>query len=134
MESDLLPEREPPLESELPFDSEPPFDSELPPDSEPPLDSEPLFDSDVGSLDEPDSADVEPPAPSPPERALDDRVPLEDPEERSFFAQPDPLKCTAGVLNPFRIVPSAPHSGQKRGPWSLMPWITSVTRPQLVQA
>ena len=121
-------------EPEPPPDSEPPFDSEPPPDSEPPLDSEPLFDSDARSLDELGSAELDPDAPSPPERTLDDRVPLDDPEERSFFAQPDPLKCTAGVLKPFRIVPSAPHSGQKRGPWSLMPWITSVTRPQLVQA
>jgi hypothetical protein len=115
LESDPLSEREPPPDSALPFDSEPAFDSE------PPLVSEPLFDSDARSLDEPDSVDVEPPAPSPPERALDDRVPLDDPEERSFFAQPDPLKCTAGLLKPFRIVPSAPHSGQKRGPWSLIP-------------
>ena len=44
-----------------------------------------------------------------------------DADERSFFAQPEPLKWMAGVVNAFVIVPSAPHSGQKRGPWSLMP-------------
>jgi hypothetical protein len=49
-------------------------------------------------------------------------------EPRSFFAQPDPLKWIAGVTNAFVIVPSAPHSGQNRGPWSLMPWMNSVVR------
>jgi hypothetical protein len=47
-------------------------------------------------------------------------------EPRSFFAQPVPLKWIAGAVNPFVIVPSAPHSGQKRGPCSWIPWITSV--------
>lgn len=35
---------------------------------------------------------------------------------RSFFAQPVPLKWIVGVAKPLTIVPSAPHSGQKRGP------------------
>jgi hypothetical protein len=47
-------------------------------------------------------------------------------EPRSFFAQPVPLKWIAGAVKPFVIVPSAPHSGQNRGPWSFIPWITSV--------
>jgi hypothetical protein len=50
--------------------------------------------------------------------------------ERSFFAQPDPLKWIAGVVNAFVIVPSAPHSGQNLGPWSWIPWTTSVRWPQ----
>jgi hypothetical protein len=60
---------------------------------------------------------------------------LEDPLEdrRSTFAQPEPLKTIAGLENAFRIVPSAPHSGQKRGPESLIPWMTSVVRLQLLQ-
>jgi hypothetical protein len=52
---------------------------------------------------------------------------------RSFFAQPDPLKWTAGVANPLRIVPSAPHAGQNRGPPSWIPWITSVSWPHVAQ-
>jgi hypothetical protein len=60
----------------------------------------------------------------PPEEPLDDR--------RSTLAQPEPLKTMAGLENSLRIVPSAPHSGQNRGPPSLIPWITSVVRPQLL--
>jgi hypothetical protein len=44
-----------------------------------------------------------------------------DPVDRSFFAQPVPLKWTAGAANALRIVPSAPHDGQNAGPSSLMP-------------
>jgi hypothetical protein len=84
----------------------------------------------VDDVDPPDSS-LEPDEPastlaSPPDRADDARVAL---EARSFFAQPLPLKWTAGVLKPFRSVPSAPQAGQKRGPSALMPWMTSVTRP-----
>lgn len=45
----------------------------------------------------------------------------DDDVDRSFLAQPDPLKWTAGVENPLRIVPSTPQFGQKRGPASLIP-------------
>ena len=65
-------------------------------------------------------------AAAPPCEPLDDR--------RSTFAQPEPLNTIAGVDSSLRIVPSAPHSGQNRGPWSWMPWTTSVTRPQALQA
>ena len=41
---------------------------------------------------------------------------------RSFLAQPEPLKWIAGAANCLRIVPSAPHEGQKFGPGSLSPW------------
>jgi len=53
--------------------------------------------------------------------------------ERSFFAQPVPLKWIVGGAKAFVIVPSAPHSGQNLGPGSLIPWTTSVRWPQLLQ-
>jgi hypothetical protein len=54
-------------------------------------------------------------------------------DDRSFLAHPEPLKWTAGVENALVIVPSAPQFGQKRGPASLMPWITSVVCRQFAQ-
>lgn len=53
--------------------------------------------------------------------------------ERSFLAQPEPLKWTAGGANALRSVPSAPQAGQNRGPGSLIPWITSVRPAQFEQ-
>jgi len=53
--------------------------------------------------------------------------------ERSFFAQPEPLKWTVGVAKAFRSVPSAPHAGQNRGPGASIPWMTSVVCPQFEQ-
>jgi hypothetical protein len=50
--------------------------------------------------------------------------------DRSFLAQPEPLKWSAGAVNALRRVPSAPQAGQKRGPGAAMPWITSVRSPQ----
>src|SRR4029079_2246640 len=41
--------------------------------------------------------------------------------ERSFFAQPEPLKWIAGAAKAFVIVPSAPPSGQNFGTPSLIP-------------
>jgi hypothetical protein len=52
---------------------------------------------------------------------------------RSFLAQPEPLKTIEGALMPFRSVPSAPHAGQKRGPASSLPWMTSVRWRQAEQ-
>jgi hypothetical protein len=52
---------------------------------------------------------------------------------RSFFAQPVPLKWMAGAANCLRIVPSAPHEGQKRGPGSLIPWRMSARWSQAEQ-
>ena len=73
----------------------------------------------------------------PPDAGLLDEVPVEREAlveaRRSTFAQPEPLNTIAGAESALRIVPSAPHSGQKRGPWSLIPWMTSVTRPQAPQ-
>jgi hypothetical protein len=54
-------------------------------------------------------------------------------EDRSFFAQPEPLKWTVGAVNALVMVPSAPQLGQNRGPASLMPWITSVRCRQFEQ-
>jgi len=108
-----------PLEVELSFGLEPEADDESLPavDVDPPdSSSEPV---------EPDSTLT-----SPPDRADAARVAL---EARSFFAQPLPLKWTAGVLKPLWSVLSAPQAGQKRGPSALMPWITSVTRPHALQ-
>jgi hypothetical protein len=53
--------------------------------------------------------------------------------ERSFFAQPLPLKWIVGATHFFVIVLSAPHSGQNFGPGSLIPWMTSVTFRQFEQ-
>jgi hypothetical protein len=52
---------------------------------------------------------------------------------RSFFAQPVPLKWIAGAANCLRMVPSAPHDGQKRGPGSWIPWRMSARWSQLEQ-
>ena len=66
------------------------------------------------------------PAPSPPELDFVLLVLVgDDVVDRSFFAHPDPLKWTAGVENPLRMLPSTPQFGQKRGPGWLIPWITS---------
>jgi hypothetical protein len=98
----------------------------------------------VDSLGESDEVELEleptPPSSAPPAGAGDAeslpdpaREVLDAADARSFFAHPEPLKWTAGVLKPLRIVPSAPHSGQKRGPGSLIPWITSASRRHLPQ-
>ena len=63
----------------------------------------------------------------------DERLELLLELERSFFAQPVPLKWIVGGAKAFVIVPSAPHSGQNLGPGSLIPWTTSVRWPQLLQ-
>jgi hypothetical protein len=92
-----------------------------PPPASPPL-AEPFSPSlpDVAEL----SPALEDPSPDSPAAAARVLVPLE--LDRSFLAQPDPLKWTVGAANVLRIVPSAPHAGQNRGPGASMPWITSV--------
>jgi len=88
----------------------------------------------------PESLELDPPSPLDPLFTLssffvddDDRLePLLE-LERSFFAQPVPLKWIVGGAKAFVIVPSAPHSGQNLGPGSLIPWTTSVRWPQLLQ-
>ena len=83
-----------------------------------------FFDSEpgVGSDDELESAGDDAPF---------DFVPLVD--DRSFLAQPEPLKWIAGETIALRSVPSKPQLGQKFGAGSLIPWITSVTCLQFEQ-
>jgi len=96
---------------------------------EPPLASD--VEGEMPPLDPP-SFDPVPLAPlSPDPEAARDRLPLV--EDRSFFAQPEPLKWTAGVVMALRSVPSAPQFGQNFGPGSLIPWITSVRCRQFEQ-
>ncbi len=52
---------------------------------------------------------------------------------RSFLAQPDPLKWTAGAENALRTGPE-PHSGQTVGGSSCSPWIVSNRRPHAAQS
>lgn len=53
---------------------------------------------------------------------------VDDPDavdaRRSFFAQPDPLKWTAGAVIALRTGPP-PHDGQPVGLSAVTPWITS---------
>ncbi len=53
--------------------------------------------------------------------------------ERSFFAQPEPLKWIDGATTAFRSVLSAPHAGQKRGAGASIPWMNSVRVEQVEQ-
>ena len=94
----------------------------LEPDDESALDEEsPPADEESEEVDE-----------SAPEELRD--LPGDEVAERSFLAQPEPLKWTAGVAQALRIVPSLPQFGQNRGPASLIPWITSTTWWQAEQA
>ena len=87
---------------------------------------------------------LEPAPPDPPEPSLDGAAPLEsDAAEalvlellelaRSFFAQPEPLKCTDGATKTFRSVSSAPQAGQNFGAGASMPWMNSVRVEQVEQ-
>ena len=93
------------------------------------------------SLEPPESAEP-PESLEPDDASLDDELPdsaaaafvFEVLElDRSFFAQPEPLKWTLGGTNAFRSVPSAPHVGQNRGPGASMPWMNSVRVEQFEQ-
>jgi hypothetical protein len=52
---------------------------------------------------------------------------------RSFFAQPEPLKWTAGALIALRTGP-LPHNGQVEGPSTWTPCTTSNRRPHAAQS
>ncbi len=107
-------------ESEPGEESAPGDESEADEDeSEPRDESEPGEESAPGDDSEPDEDESEP------EELRD--FPDDEVAERSFLAQPEPLKWTAGVAQALRIVPSFPQFGQNRGPGSLIPWITSTT-------
>lgn len=90
----------------------------------------PSLDPPSGEPPSPDPPSPDPPSADEPEPDLA-RVPVVD--DRSFFAHPEPLKWTAGDTSALRIVASAPHAGQNRGPAALMPWITSIRCRQEAQ-
>jgi hypothetical protein len=106
------------------LEDEPPEDDPSDDPSDDPLDvplDEPLSDTGFPS-----------PEPSPPElEEAPDPAPLFA-GRRSFFAQPEPLKWTAGAANALRTGP-LPQSGQLIGGSSCRPWITSNRRPQAAQ-
>jgi hypothetical protein len=113
---------DPGLEDEPPEDdpSDDPSDDPLDVPLDIPLD-EPLLDTGFPS-----------PEPSLPElEVAPDPAPLFA-GRRSFFAQPEPLKWTAGAANALRTGP-LPQSGQLVGGSSCRPWITSNRRPQAAQ-
>jgi hypothetical protein len=90
-----------------------------------------FFDGASGlSLDPPPSLEVDSVEPLLPPSRDDEspldfaRVPLVD--DRSFLAQPEPLKWMAGLVSALWSVPSAPQFGQNLGPASSIRWITSI--------
>ena len=128
-ELESLPRDDSPLE-ELPLDESPL--EELPleelPLEDSPLDAPPLSDA----LPSPERVEPADPSVEPPEAAAAFVLALEA-LDRSFLAQPDPLKWTAGGANALRRVSSAPHAGQNRGAGASMPWMNSVRVEQLEQ-
>jgi hypothetical protein len=76
----------------------------------PPFESLPFESLPDPSPDEPDDPPSDPP--------FDFEPDGEDVAERSFLAQPEPLKWIVGALKPLRIVPTAPQFGQVVGPAS----------------
>ena len=101
------------------------------------------FDPSLG-VDFPSSVDVDFPSsldvdfPSPPVASPSVPSPFEALEvftaaRRSLFAQPEPLKWTAGAANAFLTGPE-PHNGHCVGGPSWIPWMTSKRRPQAAQS
>jgi hypothetical protein len=76
----------------------------------------------------PDDESDEPSPPSPPDAVAEAGL-----ARRSFLAQPDPLKWTAGAANALRTGPE-PQSGQTAGGSSCRPWIVSNRRPHAAQS
>ncbi|HEY8239043.1 MAG TPA: hypothetical protein VIF63_06385 [Candidatus Limnocylindrales bacterium] len=115
------------VDPEAPSPDPPSFDS-------PPLEAAPeavSFESPPPDEPSPDEPSPDEPSPDEVDPDLERELLLVD--DRSFFAQPEPLKWTAGVVIALRNVPSAPQFGQNLGPESLMPWITSVRCRQVAQ-
>jgi hypothetical protein len=93
-------------------------------------------------LEPPESPDSPEPEPGVPP-SLEDEPPDSDAAaalvldrlalERSFLAQPEPLKWTFGGTNALRRVSSAPQAGQNRGAGASMPWMNSVRVEQFEQ-
>jgi hypothetical protein len=109
-----------------PFESvdEPPPLFPEPPDSFEPARDEPSPEPDECSLEpgEPSLEAVEPPDSD--AAAAFVFVPLE--LDRSFLAQPEPLKWTDGATKALRRVSSAPQAGQNFGAGASIPWMNSV--------
>jgi hypothetical protein len=105
-------------------------DSDDDADAEPEL-AEPLLDAEVVSPADVAASPAVPVLAPSPESVLARAFVIDD--DRSFFAQPLPLKCTAGGANALRMLFSAPQAGQKRGPGASIPWMTSVRAPQFEQ-
>ena len=95
-------------------------------------------------VDFPSSVDVDFPSslgvgfPSPPVASPSVPSPFEALEvftaaRRSLFAQPEPLKWTAGAANAFLTGPE-PHNGHCVGGPSWIPWMTSKRRLQAAQS
>ncbi len=87
-------------------------------------------------VDFPSSLDVD--FPSPPVASPSVPSPFEALEDftaarRSLFAQPEPLKWTAGAATAFLTGPE-PHNGHRAGGPSWIPWMTSKRRPQAAQS
>lgn len=82
----------------------------------------------VVPLPSPEDDSDEPSPPSPDDAAAEAGL-----ARRSFFAQPDPLKWTAGAAKALRTGPE-PHSGQIVGGSSCTPWIVSNRRPHAAQS
>jgi hypothetical protein len=105
------------------------------------FDVDPVVDAFEGSPEpSPDAVAVPAPtpsddAPSPPDPSplVSAAAPTRVPARRSFLAQPDPLKWTAGAAMALRTGP-APHSGQDAGGSAWTPWMTSNLRPQAAQS
>ena len=88
---------------------------------------------DPPSLDPPPELESDEPAPSAEPPAAAAFVFELDELDRSFFAQPEPLKWTAGGAKTFRSVSWAPQLGQNRGAGASIPWMNSVRVEQLEQ-
>ena len=89
------------------------------------------FDAFPASPSEPLDAAPDPDPDSAPsfEAASFDRAAL----RRSFLAQPEPLKWTAGAATALRTGPD-PHKGQAAGGSAWTPWIASKRRPHAEQS
>jgi hypothetical protein len=123
----LLAPSQPSLDDELEADFDGPDSAEV----FEPASLEPL---DAPSPDEPDEPDEAPALSEEPESVAAAAFVLEPDElERSFLAQPEPLKWTDGATNALRSVPSAPQLGQKRGCGASIPWMNSVRVVQFEQ-
>lgn len=130
-------QRSPEPEEPAPDDPDDPNEPEEREAAEPEPFEVPLDEPEDDDPEESDASEPAAPGDEPDDPSSDDLGPARDAfvaldDERSFFAQPDPLKWTAGGANTFRIRP--PQTGQADGPWSWTPWTTSIRWPQFVQA